>query len=196
MHKNLQQRYLATLRKCATPMPTFVAQTVTTQPQRQPQVVQKQQQEIQTRSYTVSSPKRCALPRNFGQCFDCFHVAAVSSVALNSSRSHGTSATKATATATTPQTTTRTPVTTITVKAAVDDMTASADMADFLITNTTKITSANEQTRGAEVKKKRRNYKYTNLRKSVTLILAFALCKSFPNFVTRPQLRIRSVHPF
>ncbi|XP_011199938.2 glycerophosphocholine phosphodiesterase GPCPD1 isoform X2 [Bactrocera dorsalis] len=150
MHKNLQQRYLATLRKCATPMPTFVAQTVTTQPQRQPQVVQKQQQEIQTRSYTVSSPKRYALPRNFGQCFDCFHVAAVRSVALNSSRPHGTSATKATATPTTPQTTTRTPVTTITVTAAVDGMTASADMADFLITNTTKITSANQQTRDAE----------------------------------------------
>lgn len=147
MHKNLQHRYLATLRKCATPMPTFVAQTVTTQPQRQQQVVQKQQQEIQPQSYAVSSPKRYALPPNFGRCFDCFHVAAVTSFVRSSTRSHGTSATVAAATATTR----KTPVTTATATAAADSF-ASAEAANFLITNTTKTTSANQQTRGAKVK--------------------------------------------
>nr|XP_036216325.1 glycerophosphocholine phosphodiesterase GPCPD1-like isoform X2 [Bactrocera oleae] len=126
-------------------MPTFVAQTVTTQPQRQQQVVQKQQQEIQPQSYAVSSPKRYALPPNFGRCFDCFHVAAVTSFVRSSTRSHGTSATVAAATATT----TKTPVTTATATAAADSF-ASAEAANFLITNTTKTTSANQQTRGAK----------------------------------------------
>lgn len=149
MHKHLQQRYLATLRKCAAPMSTSVAQTITTQPQRQQQAVQKQQELSQQQIYTVSSPQRYDLPRHFGQCFDCLHVAAVT---RHSSRSHGTSATAAT--------TTNTPVTAVTVRAtaasaAADDI-DSAETASFLITSKlgeqATTTRACQRARGAEVK--------------------------------------------
>ncbi|XP_004530586.1 glycerophosphocholine phosphodiesterase GPCPD1 isoform X2 [Ceratitis capitata] len=144
MHKNLQQRYLATLKKCATPIHTVV----TTQPPRQ----EKQQE----KASAPSSPKRHVFnANNFSQCFDCFHVAAVTKFSLlYSSRSHGTSAT-----ATITATTTTKPLTT---KATAEPTAAEVnnrnidyiESTNLLITNELeakqKATTQVQQTRGVE----------------------------------------------
>lgn len=89
MRKNLQQCYLATLRKCATP-PLLTTPTVTLQPQSHQQTHKQEQQNNKLLAISLS-PKRCMLPRSIGLCFDCFHMAAITRFPAYSSRPHSTS---------------------------------------------------------------------------------------------------------
>ncbi|XP_017484914.1 PREDICTED: uncharacterized protein LOC108373525 [Rhagoletis zephyria] len=148
MRKNLQQHYLATLKKCATPpMVTATPPVTTTQPQRQQQtkaqlsattqLQQKEQQKIKLRSI-CASPKRYMLTSSGigGLCLDCFHVALGSSLppAYNRSRSNGTSALQAT-TATAIQTPND-------IKAVVQATTAPVVTATAAVTAETKAATA------------------------------------------------------